>query len=132
MGIPHYMVAASLVGIISQRLVRVICATCKQSYKPTAAELELAGLKDDDEHIYYKGFGCVTCNQTGYKGRMAVHEILVADHTFRDLVHNNASPGEIRNYAISQGMVLLRDSALVLVRDGTTTLEELISITHGT
>ncbi|MCL2014263.1 MAG: Flp pilus assembly complex ATPase component TadA [Oscillospiraceae bacterium] len=132
MGIPSYMIAASLVGLVAQRLVRVICPSCKQTYKPSRAELDLAGIDmKEAPQEYYRGFGCNACNDTGYKGRMAVHEVLTVDSNFRDMVHNEISLNEIRAYALSTGMVSLRDSAIALVNDGKTTLEELISITHG-
>lgn len=134
MGIPSYMVAASVVGIISQRLVRVICPHCKQSYSPGAVEMEMAGILPSDiaGRTLYKGLGCTECGQTGYKGRMAVHEALVFDQTFRDLVHNNAPLGQLRDYALQNGMIPLRDSAMDVLFKGLTTLEELVSITHGT
>jgi type IV pilus assembly protein PilB len=135
MGVPGYMVAASLVGIISQRLVRKICPACKHPYEPTAAELGLAGLtpKQVEGKTFYKGFGCAECNQTGYKGRMAVHEILIISPEFRDLIHKGAPLNELRKHAMEHdGMVPLRTSALQVLWNGTTSLEELIAITHGT
>ncbi len=134
MGIPPYMVAASLVGIISQRLIRLICPSCRQSYKPAQTELALAGIDENTAAgvTFYKGFGCPSCNQTGYKGRVAVHEVLIVDSEFRDLVHANAGLGELRRYALANGMEPLRASALEYLWRGQTTLEELISITHGT
>jgi len=130
MGIPNFMVAASVVAIISQRLVRVICNSCKSKYSPSAAELEMANLSPAGMS-FQKGIGCEECGQTGYKGRMAVHEILVFDQHFRELVHSNASVGELRAYALSSGMTPLKESAVDLVNRGVTTLEELIKITHG-
>lgn len=133
MGVPSYMVAASLVGVVSQRLVRVICPSCKEEYTPDSEDLKLAGLDHDavKGHVFYKGAGCVACNQTGYKGRIAVHEILVIDQGFRDLVHTNAPLGDLKKYAVSAGMVTLFESATLLLFNGVTTLDEVISITHG-
>jgi type IV pilus assembly protein PilB len=133
MGIPAYMVAASVVGIIGQRLLRVICPHCKTEYSPTQTELEMAGLEtwSATDAKFHKGQGCAECNQTGYKGRMAVHEILIFDNTFRDLVHNNAPVSELRKYALQTGMTPLRDSALELLGSGVTTIDEIINITHG-
>ncbi len=133
MNIPPYMVAASLVGVISQRLMRTICPNCKQSYIPAASTLELAGF-DLDNHgdcEFYHGIGCNNCNNTGYKGRVAVHEVLVLDNALRDMIHQNMPLGAMYKYAINSGMSPIRDSALKLVIDGKTTLDELISITHG-
>jgi type IV pilus assembly protein PilB len=133
MGIPPYMVAASVVSIIGQRLLRVICPHCKTEYAPSQAEIEMAGLESWSaaDNKFYKGLGCAECNQTGYRGRMAVHEILVFDSTLRDLVHNNAPVSELRRYALETGMTPLRDSALEVLNSGITSIEEIINITHG-
>jgi len=133
MGIPSYMIAASVVGIVAQRLLRVICPHCKTTYTPNQNELEMAGIESwsASETKFYKGMGCAECNNNGYKGRMAVHEILIFDSTLRELVHNNASVGELRKYALEQGMHTLRDSIFDLLNQGLTTLEELIAIAHG-
>jgi len=133
MGIPAYMVAASVVAIIAQRLLRVICPQCKSAYVPDQAELEMAGIESwsSETATFYKGLGCQLCNNTGYKGRMAVHEILVFDHTIRELIHNNVSVGELRKYALEAGLTPLKDSAVELLNKGVTTLEEIINVTHG-
>ena len=133
MGIPSYMIAASVVGIVAQRLLRVICPKCKASYTPNKNELDMAGIEvwSASEMTFYKGMGCPECNQQGYKGRMAVHEILVFDSTLRELIHNNASVGDLRKHALEIGMSTLRDSIIDLLNQGLTTIEELIAIAHG-
>jgi type IV pilus assembly protein PilB len=83
------------------------------------------------ELSFYKGVGCQVCNKTGYKGRMAVHEILMFDSTLRDLVHTGASVTELRKHALESGMVPLRETAVGLLNRGVTTMEEIINITHG-
>jgi len=134
MGIPPYMVAASLVGIIAQRLIRLICPNCREAYTPTKIELDLAGMNQEESqaHEFFRGTGCNMCNRTGYKGRIAAHEILMVDNTFRDLVHKNAALNDLRKYAVSIGMETLRESAYIVFKEGRTSLEEIISITHGT
>lgn len=134
MGVPSYMVAASLVGVISQRLVRTICPNCRQPHTPSAAELEMAGISPEEAETktFYKGAGCSTCGESGYKGRIAVHEVLIVDHGFRDLVHQNVPVSEMYEYALKKGMVSLRESAMKVVDSGRTTLQELADITHGT
>ncbi|MCL2665582.1 MAG: Flp pilus assembly complex ATPase component TadA [Defluviitaleaceae bacterium] len=133
MGIPPYMVSASIISIISQRLIRVICPSCKTAYTPEKAELDMAGIETwhGMDMVFYKGVGCQTCNKTGYKGRMAVHEILMFDHILRDLVHMGASVTELRKHALEAGMIPLRETAVGLLNDGVTSLEEIINITHG-
>jgi len=134
MGIPPYMVAASLVGIIAQRLIRLICPNCREAYTPSNIELELAGMNREESETYefFRGTGCNMCNRTGYKGRIAAHEILTVDNAFRDLVHKNAALNDLRKYAVSTGMETLRESAYKIFKEGRTSLEEIISITHGT
>ena len=134
MGIPSYMVAASLVGIISQRLVRVICPECKFSYKPEASELEMTGIPPQEASgvIFYKGDGCVECEHLGYKGRIAVHEIIIFDKGFRQLVHDNASPAALQRYAVEHGMTTIKDATLELVKAGITSTVEMENIVYGT
>jgi type IV pilus assembly protein PilB len=129
MNVPYYMIAASLVGVISQRLVRCICPACKQEYIPTRNELDLAGLEDG---VFYKGTGCANCAGTGYKGRIAVHEILSIDPTLRDYIHRGESMGKIRGYAIAHGLIPIKDSAARLLKNGVTTIDQVIDISHGT
>ncbi len=128
MGIPYYMIAAALVGVISQRLVRVICKQCKQAYTPTQNELDLAGLETG---IFYKGIGCAACGGSGYKGRIAVHEVLTIDAKLRDMIHTEQPMGLLREQAIQNGMVPVRHSAIELLKRGVTTIEQVIDVAHG-
>ncbi|GHV05696.1 hypothetical protein FACS1894217_03020 [Clostridia bacterium] len=130
MGVPYYMIAASLVGVISQRLVRTICPACKQEYTPTQNELDLAGMTGNA--TFYKGLGCANCAGTGYKGRIAVHEILEVDSAMRDYIHREEPMGKMREHCVTHGMVPIKDSAIALLRRGVTTIEQVIDISHGT
>ena len=134
MGVPSYMVSAAIVGIIAQRLVRVICPKCKAEYTPTKAELDMAGIESwsVSSMTFYKGRGCQECNQFGYKGRMAVHEILVFDNDIRELIQNGASVNEMKRHALETGMNTIRDSIIELLNKGLTTVEELINVAHTT
>ena len=133
MGVPPYMIASAVVGIVAQRLLRVVCQDCKTTYRPTQRELDMAGIDrwGAEGMTFYRGTGCAECNQTGYKGRMAVHEILIFDNDIKELIHKEASAGDIRQYALSKGMSTIRDAILDLLNQGQSTLEELISIAHG-
>ena len=102
MGVPSYMLAASLVGILSQRLVKKICPFCKMAYTPSKFELRAAGLPASYSKPIHIGKGCTYCNETGYKGRMAVHEILVVDRAVRDMITSGTSVDDIRDYAIKR------------------------------
>jgi len=132
MGIPAYMIAAALSGLVAQRLVRKICPFCKQKYIPSTVQLDLASIDPETAagSEFYIGAGCSQCNETGYKGRIAIYEILEIDQTLRDMIHASASLGDIRKHAVNSGMITLRDSALALLNSGTTSLEEVIAITH--
>jgi len=133
MGIPPYMVAASVVGVVAQRLVRTICVACREEYTPSKADLDTAGISEWTAQgmRFFRGKGCLTCDHLGYKGRIAVHEVVPFDTTFREMIHTNASYDTMRNYAIEQGMTTLRQGALQLINEGRTTIEELINIAHG-
>ena len=125
MGVPSFLLAASLVGILSQRLVKKICPFCKIPYTPSKFELHAAGLPDSYKHPLHIGKGCSYCNETGYKGRMAVHEILVVDREVRDMITNNTSIDDIRDYAIKkQRMSTVAAGCVALMEKGETTIRE--------
>jgi len=128
MGIQPFMVAASLNLIQAQRLVRKICSGCKEEIKPDPVLLREANIdpKKLDGCMVYKGRGCARCNQTGYKGRIAITEVLPIDPNIRDLILKNAPAATIREKAKEEGLNTLRDDALLKVKKGVTTLEEVI------
>jgi type IV pilus assembly protein PilB len=133
MGIPGYLVAASLVGIISQRLVRRICTNCKVAQTPTVHELQMASISPMDamDINFQRGEGCSSCDHLGYKGRMAVHEVLIVDQGIRAHIHAGSSVAEMQKHAQSMGMKTIKESAFDLINQGHTTLEEMIAIMHG-
>lgn len=127
MELPPYLIANSLVGLVAQRLVRKVCSHCGEEYTPDAAECEVLGVKADKLR---RGKGCSQCNQTGYKGRIAVHEVIEIDKVVRRMIIQNASMDEIQSYAIhDQGMETLKDCVRKLVLRGETTVEEMLKIT---
>lgn len=129
MGVEPYLVSSSLVGVVAQRLVRKICPRCKTSYRPSHSDMLLLKMKEPTP--LYKGEGCPTCNFTGYKGRMGIHEILVVTREIRDLVNRGATTDQIAQTAIRQGTVTLRESCTNLVLNGMTTTEELLKVTYS-
>ena len=132
MNIESFLIGSAIVGIIAQRLVRRICTECKVDYAPTTDEATVLNtLKIDGMDKLYRGTGCATCNNTGYKGRMGVYEILPITPVIKELINHNASADEIRVAAVSEGMLTLRESCARLVRDGITTLNELIKIAYS-
>ncbi|MCL1883234.1 MAG: Flp pilus assembly complex ATPase component TadA [Defluviitaleaceae bacterium] len=132
MGVPGYMVATSVVGIISQRLVRVICPLCKITCEPSESLIAAAAISPEEAATitFQKGKGCMSCDLKGYKGRRAVHEILIFDNKLKALIHANKSVDEMREYAQQNGMQSLRQAAVNLLREGITTLEEVVKIVH--
>jgi type IV pilus assembly protein PilB len=127
LGIEPFLVTATLEGIIAQRLVRKICENCKTPFKPTEAQLIQLGLRSEDvkgKEFYY-GKGCDRCNNTGYRGRTGIFEVMVFNDEIRDLVMNNASTNILRAAGQRAGMKLLRDNGLATVYDGITTIDEI-------
>ncbi|MDF2841013.1 MAG: type secretion system protein GspE [Clostridia bacterium] len=129
MGIEPYLVSASVVGVIAQRLVRKICTKCKASHAAETYEKEL--LKENGDFNLYKGKGCSACNGTGYKGRTAIHEIMPVNSDIRTLIEARASIDIIRTAAAANGTISLRESCKQLVLQGITTIEEMIRVTYS-
>ncbi|MDD2688764.1 MAG: ATPase, T2SS/T4P/T4SS family [Candidatus Omnitrophica bacterium] len=127
-GIESYMVAPSLLMVIAQRLVRKLCPDCKEAYEPTPEEIK--NIKINAELIY-KPKGCQKCANIGYKGRACVGEVMVVDQEIKDLINQRASFQKIREVARAHGMQTLYDSAIKKVEEGTTSLEEALSVTLG-
>ncbi len=125
-GIEPFMVASSVIGVVAQRLVRKICANCRQKYKPNKAEMAFAGLKEGD--TVYHGAGCEQCNHTGYSGRIAVHEVLSVTPSLQNLILQKLSNDELRKAAIMEGMISLREDGLRKVFEGITTIKEVIRV----
>jgi len=127
MGIEPYLVSSAVVGIVSQRLVKVLCEKCKEPYEVSYSDKKLLGI-DENEHLtLHKAVGCNACNH-GYKGRAAVHEIMPINEGVRKLINNNANVDEIRDKALEDGMTTLFQSALNLALNGTTTFEEVMRV----
>jgi len=128
MGVEKYLVSSALSGIIAQRLVKKICTECKTGHAPTKSEMKL--LEIDEKVVIYTGKGCNVCNQTGYKGRTAIHEVLPVTEDIKEMIDNGLTTQEIKRKAIENGMMTLKESAKRLVLDGTTSVEELLKMTY--
>jgi len=124
MGIEPFLVSTSIIGIISQRLVRRICPNCKEKYKPDNVIAKYLGLPEDTE--LYKGKGCDTCNMSGYKGRVGVYEVLSVNESLRHFIGEGADTQTIRQEAIRGGMKSLKDYCLILLNEGLTTVDEVL------
>jgi type IV pilus assembly protein PilB len=128
LGIEPFLVSATVEAILAQRLVRRVCGDCRVTYEPSAeilAELELKPEQIGSNRFAY-GRGCPSCNGTGYRGRMAIFEILVMSESLRQMIIDNASSDAIRDQARREGMRSLRQSGLLAIFDGRTTVEEVL------
>ncbi|MFM8635875.1 MAG: GspE/PulE family protein [Planctomycetia bacterium] len=128
MGVPPFLITATVEAIMAQRLVRRICGNCKEEIQPDADMLHDLELSSDEAvgKKFYRGRGCDVCKGTGYKGRLGLYEFLVMNDELRDLVARNASTEEIREVARKHGMVTLRDSGMANMFMGNTTADEVI------
>ncbi|MBP1733750.1 MAG: type secretion system protein [Deltaproteobacteria bacterium] len=128
MGIDSYLVATSVILIAAQRLVRRICPACKEPISIPPKALLNVGFSEEEASTLkiYKGKGCPKCNNTGYKGRVALFEVMQVSPTNRDMIHAGASVADIRKQSIDEGMLTLRQSGLTKIRDGVTSIEEVI------
>ncbi|MDN3679555.1 type II secretion system ATPase GspE [Vibrio tapetis subsp. quintayensis] len=128
MGIEPFLISSSLLGVLAQRLVRTLCPNCKEPYKADKTQRKLFGLKKKEELKLYKAVGCEHCNHKGYRGRTGIHEMLVIDDAVQELIHNEAGEQSIEK-AIRDNTPTIRDDGLKKVRQGITTLEEVMRVT---
>ncbi|MEM1204656.1 MAG: type IV-A pilus assembly ATPase PilB [Acidobacteriota bacterium] len=128
MGIEPFLVATSVHLVVAQRLVRRICTFCKEPLDTNPAELISAGFSEREARTLklFKGRGCEQCGDTGYKGRTGLYEVMKVDDELRDLILSGASSIELREKAIENGMITLRGSGLQKIRDGMSTIEEVV------
>ncbi|MEO6435820.1 MAG: ATPase, T2SS/T4P/T4SS family [Tepidisphaeraceae bacterium] len=128
LGLEPFLVTAALEGVLAQRLVRKICNNCKTEYAPTEEQLMELELRLDDVagKTFYYGKGCENCNNTGYKGRMGIYEIMMLDDEMREMIIKHASTQVLRAESRKRGMRTLRTSGLLAIYDGVTTIEEVV------
>jgi len=132
MDIEPFLCASSVIGVLAQRLARMICPNCRESYAPPAESVRRFGLQayTDSEIAFYRGRGCDHCKMTGYKGRTGIFELLPISDRIRALVLQRASAAEIRQCAIEEGMKTMPDDGLRKVLDGLTTIEECLRVVY--
>jgi general secretion pathway protein E len=128
MGIEPYLLASTLNGVLAQRLVRKLCPECRAPYEPDATERGAFGAKPPER--LYRAVGCGACNFSGYRGRSGIYELFTADDATRRLIHDTAAESELRDRAVKSGMVRLREDGLRWVRDGATSLDEVLRVTR--
>lgn len=134
MGVPGYLVASSVVAILAQRLVRTICPKCRARYTPPESVLAEFRITPEElaEAKFMKGKGCNSCQKTGYKGRIAVFEMMLIDSRVREMIFSHSTTAELRKYAITKGMRTLYRDAINKVLSGFTTFEEVARVTKKT
>jgi type IV pilus assembly protein PilB len=130
MGVPSYLVASSVIAVLAQRLVRVVCSKCKAPYTPPEAALEAAGITPEmaKKATFMKGRGCSNCSKSGYRGRLGIFEMMLMTSKIRQLAFEGAPTQTLRRAAIAQGMNTLYQDGILKVMRGITTLEEVVSV----
>ena len=126
MGVPNYLVASSVIAVLAQRLVRLICQRCRQPIQIPENVLVDAGITPAlaAKATFMKGKGCANCNKNGYRGRQGIFELMLVNAKIRELIFKNVSAVEIRKQAMTQGMKTLYVDGIFKVMKGVTTLEE--------
>ena len=131
MGVKPFLVSASLRAALAQRLVRSICQNCKQPYEPSASELSLLGVTEDQvgSANFMEGAGCEKCGNNGFRGRKGVFEIFVVNAEIEEMIYHNVSIVELRKKAREMGMRSMREDGFRKVLAGITTLDEVLMVT---
>jgi len=131
MGVEPFLISSTLMAVLGQRLVRKICTNCRTPFEPTEQQLSMLGLSPHDlgDKVFHYGRGCSNCNDTGYKGRKGIYELLVVSDAIRTLINDRAPTVVVRQKAVELGMVTLREDGLRSIFDGDTTIEEVVKYT---
>ena len=131
MGVEPFLISSTLMGVLAQRLVRTVCKKCRTPFEPTESQLSLLNLSPHDigDKVFYYGRGCQACNDTGYKGRRGIFELLVVGDAIRNLINERAPSVVMRQKAVELGMITLREDGLRGIFDGDTTIEEVVKYT---
>ncbi|MBU8920754.1 MAG: Flp pilus assembly complex ATPase component TadA, partial [Bacteroidales bacterium] len=129
MGVEPFLLASTIRGVLGQRLVRLICQECREQYKPVKKEYDLLDLDPGKIPYFFRGAGCPSCNNTGYKGRIGIYELLRMSPGIRDLVLEKAPDTRIQSEAVNSGMIMMRTDGARKVVKGLTTFDEVMRVT---
>jgi type IV pilus assembly protein PilB len=131
MGVEPFLISSTLLAVLAQRLVRRICTSCRTPFEPSESQLQNMNLSAHDigDRVFYYGRGCPNCNDTGYKGRKGIYELLAVSDAIRNLINDRAPTVVVRQKAIELGMVTLREDGLRGIYAGETTVEEVLKYT---
>jgi type IV pilus assembly protein PilB len=134
MGVPAYLVASSVVAVLAQRLVRVVCPKCKQPHQPLDSQIQEAGITPEQlkDATFMKGRGCTNCQKSGYKGRLGIFELMVMNNKIRELAFQGAATTDIRRAAVSTGMTVMFEDGVQKALRGITTLDEVFRVSKKT
>ena len=130
MGVEPFLVGSSLVAVLAQRLVRVLCLDCREKYEASDIELEEIGVRADRPIEVYRAVGCSNCNQTGYHGRLGIFELMMVDDDIRALVAKSIDSKTVKQAAVSKGMGTLRQDGARKVLAGITSVAEVLRATE--
>jgi general secretion pathway protein E len=131
LGVPDYLVSATLEAVLAQRLVRRICDDCRTSYRPAPALVSLLSAKPSGTITLQRGSGCAACRGTGFRGRLGLFELLIVDDAIKDAVAHSASRAELRSLSQAAGMLTLRESGWQKVQAGLTTVDEVLRVVEA-
>jgi type IV pilus assembly protein PilB len=131
MGVEPFLISSTLMAVLGQRLVRTICKNCRTPFEPTEKQLEMLNLSPHDlgDKVFHYGRGCSACNDTGYRGRKGIFELLIISEAIRTLINERAPSVVVRQKAVELGMVTLREDGLRGIFEGDTTIEEVVKYT---
>jgi general secretion pathway protein E len=131
MGVEPFLISSSVIAVLAQRLVRVVCRECRQPFQAGPIELQQLGLSDADGPVnIYKAKGCEACSNTGYSGRKGIFELLVLTDSVRDQVMARSDASRIKQQALREGMHTLRQDGVRKILSGLTTMEEVFRVTQ--
>lgn len=145
MGVEPFLVASSVLGVVAQRLVRIVCPNCKEAYRPTAGSPELLFLEasrengdapalpdtDQQELVLYRGKGCQRCNGSGYRGRMAINEVMPLSPAIQDAITHRVMNRELVRIAVEEGMLSMRQDGIMKALQGLTTVDEVMRVAYS-
>jgi len=129
MGVEPFLLASSLIGVLAQRLVRVLCPQCKQPFTATASDCALLDVSAETPPTLYRAVGCAVCNNLGYQGRTGIYELIEVDDHLATMIHDGASEQEMERYARKHS-ASIRHDGMRRILEGTTTLEEVLRVTR--
>ncbi len=131
MGIEPYLLSSALNGVVAQRLTRIVCDSCAMKHSPTENVLRDAGLGEEADHVFRRGEGCEKCHESGFRGRAGIYEVMEITTDIRKMIHRAAPSHELRAQLRQAGYLTLREEGVLMAKEGKTTLEEVLNVTHG-